>query len=139
MRIFRLVAFAAPLPLFVASCGEPDNDVLAEAERNAAREASLDGRIQCALDGADVFAQNCETERLVGEDGVTLVIRRPDSGFRRFNVLTDGRGLEAADGAEPAELELMDDERILVTVGSDRYILPARVQASEGVADPAPE
>ena len=33
-----------------------------------------------------------------GENGKMLVIRHPNAGFRRFNILTDGRGLSPADG-----------------------------------------
>ncbi|HEY9090533.1 hypothetical protein [Parasphingorhabdus sp.] len=61
---------------------------------------------------------------------MTLVVRHPDGGFRRFNILTDGHGLEAADGAEKARIEIVDDSEILVSVGSDKYIMPARMKSA---------
>jgi hypothetical protein len=53
-----------------------------------------------------------------------LTLRHPDGSFRRFNVLTNGRGLASADGAERARIVLLGDRRIEVTVGEDRYRLP---------------
>ncbi len=132
MRIFS----ACVIVLSVTACGKPDNGILAEAEENASAQAARDGRIECAINGDSNFSADCQTERLSGENGVTLVIRHPDGGFRRFNVLTDGRGLEAADGAEKAKIEIVDNDKILVSVGSDKYIMPARMKTAE-VADPA--
>ena len=109
----------------------PDNEVLAEAEENAAAQAADNGKIECAINGDSDFSQDCQTERLSGENGVTMIVRHPDGGFRRFKLLTDGRGLEAADGAEKATIEIIEDDQILVSVGSDKYILPARMKASD--------
>jgi len=117
------------LILLVSACGKPDNDVLAEAEERAASQAPDDGRIECAINGDSEFTRGCETERLSGEGGTTLIIRHPDGGFRRFNVLTDGRGLEAADGAEPAKIKIVEAGKIQISVGSDRYIMPAKVKS----------
>lgn len=127
MRIFSIGAAL----LLVTACGEPDNQVLAEAEENAAAQAADDGRIECAINGDSSFSNGCQTERLSGEAGVTLIVRHPDGGFRRFNILTDGRGLEAADGSEQAKIEIVENDKILVSVGSDKYIMPARMKASE--------
>ncbi|MEO9469262.1 hypothetical protein [Parasphingorhabdus sp.] len=114
--------------LAVSACGRPDNDVLAEAEERAAAQKPDDGRIECAINGSVSFSRNCETERLEGEDGVTLIVRHPDGGFRRFRVLTDGRGLEAADGSEPANISILEDNKIQVSIGPDTYIMPARMK-----------
>ena len=37
-----------------------------------------------------------------------LLLEGPEGDFRRFTILTDGRGLEAADGAETAAIKLLD-------------------------------
>lgn len=140
MPIFRYLIGAAALTAGLSACGKPDNDVLAEAEQRASDQAADNGRIECAINGATEFSRDCETERLAGEDGVTLIIRHPDGGFRRFNVVTDGRGLEAADGSEPAKIEIVHDDKIKITVGSDKYIMPAKMKASpaENNVEPAP-
>lgn len=135
MRIYSGLAL---LLLMVGCSGEPDNQILAEAEERAAANAPDDGRIECAVNGDTNFTRGCQTERLSGESGTTLIIRHPDGGFRRFNVLTDGRGLEAADGAEQAKIEVVESGKIRISVGSDIYIMPAKVKASsspEATAD----
>ncbi len=132
MRIFSACAAL----LLVTACGMPDNGVLAEAEKEAAAQAADDGRIECAINGDSDFTGGCQTERLSGENGVTMVVRHPDGGFRRFNILTDGRGLEAADGSEKAKIEIVEGDKILVSVGADKYILPARMKMAE---EPAPQ
>ncbi len=126
MRIFNSVV----LICLIAACGRPDNEVLAEAEERAAAQAPDDGKIECAINGDADFTNGCETERLSGEDGVTLIVRHPDGGFRRFNVLTDGRGLAAADGAEQAKISIVEDDKILVSVGPDKYIMPAKMKSA---------
>ncbi len=127
--------------LLVTACGMPDNGVLAEAEESAASQAADDGRIECAINGDTNFSNGCRSERLSGENGVTLIVRHPDGGFRRFKVLTDGRGLEAADGSEKARIEIVEDDKILVSVGSDKYLMPARMKTAETVVadEPAPQ
>lgn len=127
MRIYSSFAVI----LLVTACGKPDNGRLAEAEDSAATQAADDGRIECAINGDSDFSSGCQTERLSGENGVTLIVRHPDGGFRRFNVLTDGRGLEAADGSEKARIEIVEDDKILVSVGSDKYLMSARMKTSD--------
>ena len=126
-RIFNVLV----LSLALTACeNRPDNRILAEAEQRAAEHAGDDGKIECAIDGASDFSRDCYTERLVGENGVTMIIRHPDGGFRRFNVLTDGHGLEAADGFDQARISIVEDGRILVRVGPDQYLLPAQIKAA---------
>lgn len=126
MRISNIVA----LTILLTACeNRPDNAVLADAEQRAAAEAGEDGKIECAIDGESDFSRDCSTERLTGEGGITMIIRHPDGGFRRFNVLTDGHGLEAADGFDKAKISIVEDGKILVTVGPDKYLLPAQIKA----------
>lgn len=138
MRIFNLVG----LTLLLTACeNRPDNAVLADAEQRAADQAGDDGKIECAINGGSDFTRDCFTERLSGEGGVTMIIRHPDGGFRRFNVLTDGRGLEAADGFDKAQISIVEDGQILVRVGSDQYLLPAQIKPgakTEAGADDGP-
>lgn len=136
-RIFNIVL----LSLALTACeNRPDNKILAEAEQRAAENAGGDGKIECAIDGASDFTRDCYTERLVGENGVTMIIRHPDGGFRRFNVLTDGHGLEAADGFDKARISIVEGGKILVSVGPDQYLLPAQIKSDASSAasdDPA--
>tara|TARA_R110000850_G_scaffold272061_1_gene406880 strand:- start:1105 stop:1536 length:432 start_codon:yes stop_codon:yes gene_type:complete len=128
------------LSLALTACeNRPDNKVLAEAEERAASRAGDDGKIECAIDGASEFTRDCYTERLVGENGVTMIIRHPDGGFRRFNILTDGHGLEAADGFDKARVSIVEDGKILVSVGPDQYLLPAQFKTgAKSAADDDP-
>ncbi len=139
MRISNIVG----LTLLLTACeNRPDNAVLADAEQRAADQAGNDGKIECAIDGASDFSRDCFTERLSGEGGVTMIIRHPDGGFRRFNVLTDGHGLEAADGFDKAQISIIEDGKILVSVGPDKYLLPAQIKSaakSEALPANAPE
>jgi hypothetical protein len=73
------------------------------------------------------WARDCTAER----DGDMLTIRHPDGGFRRFRILGDGHGFEAADGAEPAKLTIIGQDRIEAVAGSDRYRLPVQVAAAQ--------
>lgn len=101
-------------------------------------QASEDDRqIECALDGADVFTRECTRTLIPAEGGDQLIIEAPDGSFRRFVILTDGRGLDAADGAESPRISLLGDDRIQVVIGGDRYMLPARIKA-EGDAASVP-
>ena len=111
---------SAALLLVLAACGDtqgapaPDQDAL----------------IECAIDST-AFARECAVERHVTDGVLTLVVRHPDGGFRRFDVLTDGRGVATADGADLALVRLADGG-IEVSVGEDRYRLPATVSGDDG-------
>ena len=104
---------AALLPL-ISACGGPPAD-------------KADDRIECALEGAAGFQRVCTVERSSGP-GFTFVIRGPSGGFRRFTATGDGRGLVAADGAEPARVTIIADDRIEVAIGGDVFRLPATVR-----------
>ena len=110
----------------LAGCGgeAPSSQNQSGAVADAA--AVDDGKADCALAGSGEWARDC----LVDRAGDMLTLQHPDGGFRRFRVLADGRGLEAADGAEAARLSILDDKRIEVVAGDDRYRLPARIAGS---------
>lgn len=116
--------------LLLAACGEPRTDqaVLAkvEAEQRAARDAK--GEIICAREGSRDFARTCTVDRVDSEAGLMLTLRHPDGAFRRLLVTRDGRGVVAADGAEKAVVKVIGTGEIEVTLGGDRYRLPATVK-----------
>ncbi|MEO1044970.1 MAG: hypothetical protein AAFX04_05985 [Pseudomonadota bacterium] len=93
----------------------------------AAAVARDDGTLSCALGGVEEFTRSCDIERLSNDEGKQMIFRHPDGGFRRFLVVTDGRALVAADGADDAIVTIIGENRIEVQVENDRYQLPARV------------
>ncbi len=133
MRISnRGPAMAGAVLLILAACSsEPDNGELAAVEATQTRDAAAAGRVFCALGGAEAFALNCTMEQIASNDGTILVLGRQDAGYRRFRITTDGRGVEAADGAEQAAVVLIDNGMIEVTVADDRYRLPARERPAD--------
>ncbi|MCH4892503.1 hypothetical protein GO308_05190 [Sphingomonas sp. SFZ2018-12] len=94
----------------------------------AAAPAPAD-RIACADPGSDRFTASCTLERREGPEGAILVVTRGDGGFHRLRVSDDGRGVVAADGAEPARVRIIGDKRIEVAIGGARYQLPATIAA----------
>jgi hypothetical protein len=107
--------------LLGSACGGPEP---------AAEQASSDdaSRVECAVRGGGSFERKCTIERLAGPDGLILTVRAPDGGFRRLLVTRDGRGVVAADGAEPAIVTVIGEGRIEVAIGGDRYRLPATIK-----------
>jgi len=97
-----------------------------DAPEVAASELA-DNEVACALDGAERFTSVCTVERMRAGKALRLLVRHPDGGFRRFEVVNDGRGLIAADGAQLAETALSDG-KLEVTVGDDAYLFPARLK-----------
>ncbi|WP_338420409.1 hypothetical protein [Sphingomonas profundi] len=110
---------AGPLLLLPAGCGSKPADPFATAEAD---------RIECRIGTATDFDRTCAVERTAGPDGLILTIRHPDGGFRRLLVTRDGRGVIAADGAEPATVSVESGDGILVSIGGDNYRLPATVK-----------
>ena len=115
--------------VLLLGCGErqPDTALIAKVEAEQRAAAEDDGRVLCAQ-GDEPLARVCTVDRERRDEGLVLTVRRPDGGFRRLLVTNDGRGVIAADGAEPARVAVVDSARIDVSVGSDRYRLPATVR-----------
>lgn len=106
---------AAPLLLLLlAACGGPP-------------DTRTEERVECAVDGAADFAPVCTIERTAGRDAL-FTIRSPSGSFRRLVATRDGRGVMAADGAEAANVRVIGRDLIEVSIGADRYRLPARVR-----------
>ncbi len=126
--------FSAFLPMLaLAACGTQADDrtALSNAIDNAQAVAGGDNLIECAV-GAAAFTRVCTVERTESSDGLILTVRQPDNGFHRLLVVKDGRGVIAADGAETAKVSVIDDGRIEVAIGGNRYRLPATVKAKAG-------
>ena len=123
------IKFALLLPLLLVACGETGSATDDAWDDSAGKFADA-GRVACAVEGASSFASVCPMERLSAPEGTTLTIRHPNGAFRRLLVTTDGRGVVAADGADPAVVSILANNRIEVSVAGDRYQLPATVKAS---------
>ena len=130
MHIFRTSALLA---LAALTACNPAPEEMTREERDArapVEDAALDrNEVACALGGATAYTDVCSVERVKAKDGLMLVVRHPDGGFRRFKVVKDGRGLEVADGADKAVVAISGD-RVEVVVGEDRYRFPATVKAA---------
>ena len=127
MRTFDRQVLAVSILLALAGCsGEStpsDPASVADVE---------DPRVSCALAGEAEFTEQCDVERVQNGDRRELVMRHPDGGFRRFEIVTDGRGLVAADGSEEAVVTPLADGRIQLSVGPDRYRIPATIKPGAG-------
>jgi hypothetical protein len=131
------LALAAVLAIAACGTGQSTDEALAEAESGLAEEVALDEKIECALAGKTGFERVCTTETIAGNEGTILVVRHPDGGFRRFKILTDGRGLAAADGFDDVKIKVLGGGMIEVGSGDDIYRLPAAIKASEAKAKAA--
>ncbi|MXP42416.1 hypothetical protein GRI75_12270 [Altererythrobacter soli] len=109
---------AAAFLLALAACS-------ADADAGAGEQGGT--LVDCALDGETTFTRACAVERSEHEGTLFLVVRHPDGAFRRFEVLRDGRGLAAADGAQAAVTNMSDGD-LVVGVGADRYRFPATIR-----------
>jgi hypothetical protein len=111
------------LLLFLAACQVGEESKQAAAGAGQAATAT----IECALDGAAEFARACSVEKAEVDGSRVLVVRHPDGSFRRFDVLTDGRGLAMADGADEGRTAV-EDETLAVAVDNDRYRFPVTLK-----------
>jgi hypothetical protein len=89
----------------------------------AVATAEGDEQIACAVGGSPKFDGVCGVERTQQDGTLYLTVRHPDGGFRRFEVLKDGHGLAAADGAEVASTKLAAN-MLEVSIGPDQYRFP---------------
>ena len=130
MRIYKALLLLVAT-ISVVACGGNEDENLKEAEIAAAQQADSDGKTDCALAGSSSFERTCTTERLAGPNGQLLLIRHADGGFRRFRILSDGRGLTPADGFDQTNIALIENGMIEVSSGDDKYRLPAQIRRSQ--------
>lgn len=84
--------------------------------------------IDCATAGSTKFLPDCFVEdSRVGERRF-LTVRNRNGAFRRFEMVDDGRGVVAADGADEATAKWSAQGVLEVAVGDDRYRFPARMK-----------
>ena len=129
---FRLIASAIFLA-GLSGCGSDASSVAPDEDKPT---QAGNGKVECALAGSESFDRVCSTEQISANGDVMLVIRHPDGGFRRFNILTDGRGLAPADGFDETRISLLDNNMIAVESGDDRYRLPALIKGSDAADSP---
>ena len=122
----RISSFALALLLIGCGEGEKSNGPAPFVQKSGASdEAPVEApKTVCAVDGERDLTPVCDRELV---DGL-LMLRHPSGGFRRLQIVTDGRGVIAADGAEPAKVATVGTSLIEVSIGNDRYRLPAVVQ-----------
>jgi hypothetical protein len=123
MRLF----LPAAVFLLLAACGRGEPETMTNGAAPPA-PGEPDNRIECRTGAATAYARACSVESAESPRGRILTIRKADGGFRRLLQTDDGRGVVAADGAEPAHVTLLHDGRIEVEIGGDRFRLPARVR-----------
>jgi len=127
--------FSAVLLTALAAACSPEQtantQVLANVEAVQDQEAADDGLLNCAVGAAATLSRVCSVERQESDRGLILTVRHPDGGFRRLLVTKDGRGVVAADGAQPAQVTLVGANEIEVALGDDIYRLPVTVKPSD--------
>jgi hypothetical protein len=114
----------------LAGCGVQPTGNTAEPLAQAPNQtvAADEPRIPCAAPGSTELSPVCTVDRTETPDGVILTLRHPDGGFHRLQITRDGRGVIAADGAEPAKVTPLGPDSIEVELGGARYRLPATVR-----------
>ena len=95
----------------------------AQKPKQAVAGVPADNRIQCRTAGQSEMQLACTAE----QKGQLLTLRNPDGGFRRFQLVPDGRGLVSADGAAQAQVRILSPREIEVSVDGNVYRLPARM------------
>ncbi len=124
--------------LALAACSSASNQpqptasgAAASAPESEPVTASEGGKevIPCAMAGAKTYDQECAVERATVDGKLQLVVHHPDGGFRRFEVVGDGRGVVVADGADEAHT-VPGQGAIEVFVGEDAYRFPAKAKGN---------
>jgi hypothetical protein len=131
----NLLLFSVLLLGACSPAGTPAQPAASGAAAGAAASAPVtaseggEETIPCALAGAKTYAQECPVERATVDGKLQLIVKHPDGGFRRFEVVGDGRGVIAADGADEAR-SVPGEGAIEVFVGEDAYRFPAKAKGA---------
>lgn len=130
MKTLSLLVLVATV-LAGCSGSEPSHEDDAAAIGDGRVGASeADARIECATGGKTQLGRACTVDKVKAPEGLVLVLRASDGGFRRLLVTSDGRGVIAADGSQSATVTPIDKEWIDVSIDGDRYRLPATVKGT---------
>jgi hypothetical protein len=129
--------FAPVLLLALAACS--DNATTAAAVKGEAAAADAAKAIPCALGDAAEFKPVCTVADVTVEGKVYWIVRHPDGGFRRFQMIDNGTRIATADGADEVEMTRAGAE-FIVKAGPDRYRFPAAAETppSSPAASSAP-
>lgn len=84
--------------------------------------------IDCAVGGGAKFLPECFVEDSRSGGKRFLTVRHKGGGFRRFEMVDDGRGVVSADGADEATAQWSSEGVLEVSVAGDRYRFPARMK-----------
>lgn len=115
------ISIALALLAGLSACGKAGEQP-AQPSPQASESAS---GVPCRVGKAGPMTPDCAIEREGSGEGAVLTIRHPDGGFRRLQLVKDGRGVVAADGAESAVVYLTGDGQAEIAIGDDLYRLPA--------------
>jgi hypothetical protein len=128
----RFLAVTGACFALLSACGGPPDEKPAEPALDASNRPAASQpeapRIPCAAPGTADLAPVCTLDRTESANGVILTLRHPDGAFHRLQITRDGRGVIAADGAEPARVTPIAADRIEVELGGARYRLPATIR-----------
>lgn len=96
---------------------------------SAGEEAPKGRGVDCAIGNTEKFVPECFAEdSRVGERRF-ITVRSKNGAFRRFEMVNDGRGVVAADGADEATAKWSAQGVLEVAVGGDRYRFPAKMKS----------
>lgn len=121
----RISSALSILALLAGCSPEPGAENMVAPVGDSVAAGEDDGRVACAMEGYEGFQRVCSLERHYDANGLLLIVRLPDGGFRRLRV-TEGT-LVAADGAEPAEVTPAGEDAIEVAIGDARVRLPGAI------------
>jgi glucose/arabinose dehydrogenase len=118
-----VIRAAALLLLALAACGDAGSQ---PASKDTAAAAAEDAAktIPCALGTAAEFKPVCNVEETTADKQLYWIVRHPDGGFRRFQMIDNGTRIATADGADEVAMT-RDGGEFIVSVGADRYRFPA--------------
>lgn len=128
MRIYSAAILG--VAFLLAACGDKPKEIPKTEAEVADQVEENQNLIPCAVNGAAEMANMCTYETANGEQGLTIIVRHPDGGFRRFLVTNQGN-VVAADGAIDASFTMVGTDHIEVVQDGDRYQLPATVKPPE--------
>ena len=114
--------------LLLVACGSAEQPAVQSNGAAAPSLGQVDNRIDCRPAGQAAFTRTCTIETSDAPEGRILTVRKAEGGFRRLRIASDGTGIVAADGAEPAHVSLAPDQRLDVEIGGDHFLLPARIR-----------